>query len=181
MEIQALCDFVCVFLNSYLSCIQHEYVMTECVSPWYNRTGWLGVNHQLTYLLTLLFFFLLLLLFLLLLICLLLLPSGLFGCFSTPPTELRPEPQDLIFHIIFGSVFLFHFVSSLSGCKCWHIREMIPRLCCGFFCQAHRCEVFIGITCMHFFCIMQSRVHTPVRASSINPFTAMMSLENDRW
>ena len=24
----------------------------RCVSPWYNRTGWLGVKHQLTYLLT---------------------------------------------------------------------------------------------------------------------------------
>ena len=23
----------------------------KCVSPWYNRTGWLGVKHQLTYLL----------------------------------------------------------------------------------------------------------------------------------
>ena len=22
----------------------------RCVSPWYNRTGWLGVKHQLTYL-----------------------------------------------------------------------------------------------------------------------------------
>ena len=26
--------------------------MTKCVSPWYNRTGWLGVKHQFTYLLT---------------------------------------------------------------------------------------------------------------------------------
>ena len=26
--------------------------MTKCVSPWYNRTGWLGVKHQLTYLRT---------------------------------------------------------------------------------------------------------------------------------
>ena len=25
----------------------------RCVSPWYNHTGWLGVKHQLTYLLTL--------------------------------------------------------------------------------------------------------------------------------
>ena len=25
--------------------------MTKCVSPWYNRTVWLGVKHQLTYLL----------------------------------------------------------------------------------------------------------------------------------
>ena len=23
----------------------------RCVSPWYNRTGWLGVKHQLAYLL----------------------------------------------------------------------------------------------------------------------------------
>ena len=27
--------------------------MTKCVSPWYNCTGWLGVKHQLTYLLVL--------------------------------------------------------------------------------------------------------------------------------
>ena len=27
--------------------------MTKCVSPWYNHTGWLGVNHQFTYLLAL--------------------------------------------------------------------------------------------------------------------------------
>ena len=26
--------------------------MTTCVSPWYNRTGWLGVKHQVTYLIT---------------------------------------------------------------------------------------------------------------------------------
>ena len=24
--------------------------MTKCVLPWYNRTGWLGVKHQFTYL-----------------------------------------------------------------------------------------------------------------------------------
>ena len=24
----------------------------RCVSPWYNRTGWLGVKHQLTYVFT---------------------------------------------------------------------------------------------------------------------------------
>ena len=27
-------------------------MMTKCVSPWYNCTGWLGVKHQFTYLLT---------------------------------------------------------------------------------------------------------------------------------
>ena len=24
-------------------------VLTECVSSWYNRTGWLGIKHQVTY------------------------------------------------------------------------------------------------------------------------------------
>ena len=30
--------------------ILSSYMMTKCVSPWYNRTGWLGVKHQITYL-----------------------------------------------------------------------------------------------------------------------------------
>ena len=28
-------------------------MMTKCVSPWYNSIGWLGIKHQVTYLLTL--------------------------------------------------------------------------------------------------------------------------------
>ena len=43
---------VCVFhgvleLYIYRLILRNTY---RCVSPWYNRTGWLGVKHQLTYL-----------------------------------------------------------------------------------------------------------------------------------
>ena len=54
--------------DSTLSCLTHDEAMdlsiwvsnghhqtkllsASCTSPWYNRTGWLGVKHQLTYLL----------------------------------------------------------------------------------------------------------------------------------
>ena len=29
---------------------EKSYELWICLSPWYNRTGWLGVKHQLTYL-----------------------------------------------------------------------------------------------------------------------------------
>ena len=36
-----------VYKVQWLSCLP----LLCCISPWYNRTGWLGVKHQLTYLL----------------------------------------------------------------------------------------------------------------------------------
>ena len=49
--------YVCLFciLSLFVLCFNmylffYVYcVLTICVSPWYNRTGWLGIKHQVTY------------------------------------------------------------------------------------------------------------------------------------
>ena len=38
--------------NNKLHITQNNYGTFSMFSPWHNRTGWLGVKHQLTYLLT---------------------------------------------------------------------------------------------------------------------------------
>ena len=51
-----VCHFHCLLSSSYI--FQGERADTVvftcvsvCLSPWYNRTGWLGIKHQLAYLL----------------------------------------------------------------------------------------------------------------------------------
>ena len=45
------CKNICCFISSVT-----EFVNLHIISPWYNRTGWLGVKHQVIYLLTAYYF-----------------------------------------------------------------------------------------------------------------------------
>ena len=43
---------ICIYHFKHAHIFYISGVMTKCVSRWYNRTGWLGVKRQVTYLLT---------------------------------------------------------------------------------------------------------------------------------